>query len=226
MSTVARPVVTRSPQRLVGRVNCPWFQEAPIEHESRLEKRFIQRAILFGALRSIGHQPFNIKLSGRERYTPDFLLTFTNSEGVVVEVKRSEKIKQLRDRLDEASQKLRERSLVFFVLHQGQIEGEKRAERASLIRRYAMLAVPGPLIAAVVDAVNSNKRGVPISVLLQQYKLTRPQLFHLIARRHIACSPRLLLSDDDLVYPSVREIANAANQFGDWFGGAPWRTHP
>lgn len=37
----ARKVVTRSPKRTVGLINCRWFQDKPIEHESRLEKHFV-----------------------------------------------------------------------------------------------------------------------------------------------------------------------------------------
>jgi len=53
-----RQVVTRSPKRTVGLVNCPWFQDRPIEHESRLEKHFVSRARLFPGLATIEHQPF------------------------------------------------------------------------------------------------------------------------------------------------------------------------
>lgn len=227
MPTPSRKVVTRSPKRTVGLFNCSWFQLHPIEHESRLEKHFLQRAILFPALASIQHQPFRLELSGHgQSYTPDFLLRFVNGEQIVVEIKRSEKIKVLIARLDEIAQRLTERQLKFFVVHQGQIEGGLRAQRAALLRRYATWSVPVALLVAVHEALTTSPGGLRIGELRQRLGLTWPQFYALAARREIALSPDLLLSDDDLVYPLTKEVRNAPDQFGSWFGCAAWRTHP
>ena len=59
IETSARKVVTPSPQRKVGYVNCRWFQNESIEHESQLEKRFVQCALLCPKLVNIKSQPFN-----------------------------------------------------------------------------------------------------------------------------------------------------------------------
>ena len=58
----ARPVVTRSPHRMVGMVCCPWLQDQPIEHESMLERHFIMAALSIPGLRHIQHQPFKLHL--------------------------------------------------------------------------------------------------------------------------------------------------------------------
>lgn len=85
--TSARKVVTRSPQRKVGYVNCRWFQNESIEHESQLEKRFVQCALLCPKLAHIKSQPFKLSISKKSTYTPDFLLTFEDGSQLVVEVK-------------------------------------------------------------------------------------------------------------------------------------------
>lgn len=226
MNPPKRRVVTRSPKRTVGLFNCRWFQPQPIEHESRLEKHFLLRAILFPGLASVQHQPFKLELSGRgQSYTPDFLLRFTSGEHAVVEVKRSEKIKPLIARLDEVAQRLNERHLKFFVVHQGQIEGGLRAQRAALLRRYANLPVSIALRIAVNEALVAKPSGMHIGELRQRLNLSPSEFYALAARRELALSPDLLLSEDDLVFPLTKEVRDAPNQFGNWFGCAAWRTH-
>lgn len=227
MNTAKRAVVTRSPIRTVGLLNCPWFQPEPIEHESRLEKHFVSRAILFGPLTAVEHQPFTLTLAGIKRsYTPDFLLRFTNGASIVVEVKRSERIKELRGRFDEIAQRLGERDMPFFVLHEGQIESAGRAVAARLLRRYAMLTMAGPAAEAVVQAVTEHPKGLAIKRLVVGQRATMQQIYHLIARRRISVGANLSVGENDLVYPAQKEITHAAHQFGSWFGGAPWRSHP
>ncbi len=222
----ARKVVTRSPKRTVGLINCPWFQAAAIEHESRLEKHFVMRAMLFPGLKLIEHQPFRLDLSGNgQSYTPDFLLTCESGWRAVVEVKRSEKVKPLKSRFDEISALFRARGLPFYVVHHGQIEGERRAERACLIRRYGMLRIPAELNLRAVEYVQARASGVSIKTLMHKTGISRPQMYHLLAHRQIAINPRLLLSEGDLVFPINKEKTHAHIQFGDWFGCAPWRSN-
>lgn len=223
----AREVVTHSPKRQVGRINCRWFQDKPIDHESRLEKHFVYLALLFPGLATIEHQPFKISLQKtRQSYTPDFLLTFANGQRVVVEVKRSEKIKALKERFGLIAALLAERELSFFVVHQGQIDGDFRAQRAGLIRRYAMHSVERGLIERAINFVALYPTGVPIGRLTAALNMSEHQLYHLLARRYVTAERRLSLSTDDLVFPVQKEITNAAHQFGNWFGCAPWRTNP
>ena len=227
MKPATRRVVTRSPKRTVGRLNCRWFQPRPIEHESRLEKHFLLRAILFPYLASIEHQPFKLELSGpRQSYTPDFLLRFITGQHAVVEVKRSEKVKPSVQRFDEIARRLAERNLKFFVVHQGQIEGELRAQRAALLRRYATAPMPQALLVAVHETLAAHLSGLRIGKFRKRLGLSIAQFYALAARREIALSPQLLLSDDDNVFPVNKEVRNAPDQFGSWFGCAAWRTRP
>ena len=222
----ARKVVTSSPPRNVGLVNCPWFQSQPIEHESRLEKHFVLRALLSPITKAIVHQPFELSLGGKERYVPDFLLSFGNEQCAVVEVKRAERIKALKERLDRIAARLAEDGLTYFVVHQGQIEGARRAERAALVRRYAMLRVERQKLDAAVRLVHSKPEGISIGSVMRGCQLSEQQVFHAIARRLIVLGPKLLLSHDDLVFPPSLEITNAPHQFGSWFGCAAWQPHP
>jgi hypothetical protein len=222
----ARKVVTRSPKRNVGLVNCPWFQSHPIEHESRLEKHFVLRAMLSPIVRAILHQPFELPLGGKERYIPDFLLSLKNEQCAVVEVKRAERIKALKERLDRIAARLAEDGLAFFVVHQGQIEGQRRAERAELLRRYAMHSVERKKLDAAVQLVHSKPEGISIGLVMRRCQLSEHQVFHAIARRLIVLGPKLLLSHDDLVFPPSLEITDAPDQFGSWFGCAAWQPHP
>lgn len=221
----ARQVVTRSPKRTVGLINCNWFQSRPIEHESRLEKHFVQRAMLCPGLLNIAHQPFRLALKEpKNHYTPDFLLTFANGDRVVVEVKRSEHIKTLKNRFNQIGDLLQRSGLVFMVIHQGQIEGQRQAERAALLRRYAMLRLPDEIKESVIEWIEDRPKGVPIGQVMRKFSLKETQIFHMVARRYITLDPKLLLSQDDLVFPVNKEIKNAALQFGSWFGCSPWRT--
>lgn len=220
-----RKVVTRSPKRSVGLINCPWFQDKPIEHESRLEKHFVLRAMLFPGLKSIQHQPFHMSLAQHgKRYTPDFLLTFDNGERLVFEVKRSERVKAGKDRFNEIASQCSHAGLRFFVVHQGQIEGQRKAERAAVIRRYAMHDVHPLLAQEMVRYVRQRDKGVSIKKLKKQFDASQEAVFALVANRRIALGRDLLVSDEDLLFPVNQEIQNASVQFGSWFGCASWVT--
>lgn len=157
-----------------------------------------------------------------KRYTPDFLLTFANGERLVFEVKRSERIKKQKARFDEIAALCRQSSLYFFVVHQGQIEGQRRAERAALIRRYAMHRLDRELTQAVKDFLHQRHAGIAIKQLMKKLPVSQEQLLGMAAQRHIALNKELLICDDGLLFPVNSEITNASVQFGNWFGCAPW----
>lgn len=219
----ARDVVTRSPTRKVGRVNCCWFQASPVEHESQLEKKFILRAILWPHLMRIEHQPFRLKLEPPDSwYTPDYRLTFRNGQRVVVEVKPQSKIKQIIPRLDSIARTLARDGIDFLVVHEGQIQGGDRLERAQIVRRYATTFVPDAMRSSAIAAVAAT---APLTVaqLKATTGISLAQLCALVARHQIALGFDLGLSDADPVLSIPSEPQDAAAQFGIWFGAAPWR---
>jgi hypothetical protein len=152
------------------------------------------------------------------------LLTFLDGRSLVVEVKRSEKIEALKERFDEITELLDARDLAFFVIHQGQIEGRKRASSACLIRRYATLACEEERVMPAVQFVQKKPNGVSILTLREKFGLSQPSVLHLISRRRIAVNPMLQLDAASLVFPTQKDLQNASLQFGKWFGCAPWRT--
>jgi len=220
-----REVVTRSPKRSVGLINCPWFQEKPIAHESRLEKHFVLRAMLYPGLKSIEHQPFRMDLAKHGKYyTPDFLLTFSSGEQLVFEVKRSERISPLKERFTEIANFCEQASMPFFVVHQGQIEGQLRAQRASLIRRYAMSVVGRQLEIDVQNYLKRFPNGTQIAVLKKRFQLSDESIYSMLARRRVSASKGLLISDEDKLFFPEYEVKCASIQFGSWFGCSPWAT--
>lgn len=220
-----REVVTRSPKRSVGLINCPWFQEKPIAHESRLEKHFVLRAMLYPGLKHIEHQPFRMDLAKHgKHYTPDFLLTFSNGEQLVFEVKRSERIPPLKERFTEIANICEKASMTFFVVHQGQIEGQLRAQRASLIRRYAMHIVDQQLEIEVQNYLKRLPQGSQIASLKKRFQLSDESFFSMLANRRMSVNKGLLVSDEDKVFFSDYEVKCAAIQFGSWFGCSPWAS--
>lgn len=222
-SKPARPVVTRSPTRMVGQVNCRWFQDEPVRHESRLEKHFIYRAILFGPLRRIRHQPFQMALSSG-RYTPDFLLDFQGGERAVTEVKPASKVKANKSIFDEIANRLWQQRILYYVVHDGQIARHGASSRAGLLRRYATLLVPDSSRRNALEIAARSPKGIRVREILKQARLSTVQLYALIARHELRTSELLLLHDDALIFPSCRETTNAAAEFGNWFGCTPWRT--
>lgn len=224
-SKSARAVVTRSPKRKVGRVNCRWFQTSPIEHESQLEKKFILRAILCPHLVGVLHQPFKLKLEPPNSvYTPDFRLTFRNGQSLIVEVKTERMIKQIIPRLDAISRKLATDGTDFLVVHERQISGGDRLARARIVRRYANVLVPDAL-RATATAVLRPSPAITIAQLKQATGISFPQICALVACHAIALGPDLALSDNDVVCPIPLEPQDAPTQFGIWFGASAWRKN-
>lgn len=216
-------MVTRSPTRKVGRVNCRWFQASPIEHESQLEKKFILRAILCPHLVGISHQPFKLKLKPPESvYTPDFRLAFRNGQSLIVEVKPESKIKQIIPRLDSIARTLAQDGTDFLVVHQRQIAGGERLARARIVRRYANGFVPDALRSRAIAALRAVT-AMTIAQLKEAVGISFPQICALVARHEIALGTDLALSESDLLFPIPSEPTDAPTEFGIWFGAAPWR---
>ncbi len=91
-----------------------------------------------------------------------------------------------------------------------------------MIRRYAMHDLKPDLAKEVAAHVGQHVKGIAIKRLKKDLGLSQEQMFALVAHRQIAFNKALLISDDDLLFPTYSEIKNASIQFGDWFGCAPW----
>lgn len=197
----ARQVVTRSPHRRVGFVACPWFQSHPVEYESLLERDFIQLALLEHTVTSITHQPFVIDLGDIGRYTPDFLLTGTQST-IVVEVKPSEFCFNARNgpRLNKAAQILKDKNYRFLVATEKVIRVNDRHERAAILLRHARSHIPSDISGKILKMAANFQSGITVSSLAALAEVPSSVVLALIGRRLLRITRSLRCSNETLVY--------------------------
>jgi len=216
-----RKVVTRSPKRKVGLVNCRWFQNEPIEHESQLEKRFIQCAMLCPSILKIKSQPFTLKL-GEKIYTPDFLVSFQNGGSLVVEVKISRKVGAYLDTFNRAQEMLGD-SYKFFVLTEKVIDRFSQPEIAAQILRYAKSEFPAEMLHRVLQ--KAGELGAPyisIAGLASGSHAPNEAVLHLVARRGLTLHQDDLVGSDSRVFLSRPAVAEADAIFSQHFDVSPW----
>jgi hypothetical protein len=218
----AREVVTRSPTRSVGVVNAPCSQAHPIECESENERNFAVAAILNPWLIKLLHQPFSISF-GRKEYTPDFAGKFLDETKAVIEVKMAHRVKEQRGLFNDTAALLREKGYVFYVVHNEQSNAEGRAERAEIIKRYAMHVVTLEKQNAVRDLLlDASGRALSIGQVMEKCKVSQWDLLHLVSIRVVSLDRYLHMSDDDLIHAVAEMPKNCAKNFGEWFGCSPW----
>lgn len=225
IETSARKVVTPSPQRKVGYVNCRWFQNEPIEHESQLEKRFIQCALLCPKLINIKSQPFKLDISEKNTYTPDFLLTFEDGSQLVVEVKIKARLARHFEKLKIARQLLEAKSIMFFVLTEQEIDRYRQSEIAGEILRYAKSEFDSTLLRAVMDVMASQVDSyVVINDLARLCDCSREAIYHLIAVRRLTLHEDDHFSGDARVYIAQQHEGLDIQAFVRHFDLKSWQT--
>jgi hypothetical protein len=216
-----RKVVTRSPQRKVGYINCRWFQHERIEHESLLEKRFVQCALLCPRLKHIKSQPFKIQIGTKSTYTPDFLLTFEDGSKLVVEVKIQSKVARYSEKFEIAQNILKAKGLNFFVLTELDIDRFRQSLIAAEILRYAKSEFDG--LQVVMDVMEKQaENNMVIKELAQLSDCRSEMIFHLIAKRLLTLHTDDYLNADARVY-IARQIEEPDTQvFVHYFDVKPW----
>jgi hypothetical protein len=218
-----RKVVTRSPQRRVGYINCSWFQDHPIEHESQLEKRFIHCALLCPTLIEIKSQPFKIETPGYRPYTPDFLLTFSDQSSILVEVKISPKVSLYIEKFKLVQQILEANNIKFFVLTEFEIDRFHQSIVAAEILRYAKSEIDQKLLDQALNVLlNANESELKIRDLAYQANCQIVDIFHLIARCHLTLHPDDLFNADARVYRLSQENESGLSLFENHFDVKPW----
>lgn len=198
----ARKVVTRSPDRRVGLIACPWFQTDAIEYESLLERDFVRLALLDLQISSIAHQPFSLDLGELGTYFPDFLLLGPDKK-VVVEVKPYERARNDRNkpRLARAEQLLREKGYRFVVATEKQIRRGKRHERASVLLRHARSHISKGITERVIAVASNSPNGIKIRDLACEASASVETVLHLVGRRRLRINTAFDFDEDQLVYP-------------------------
>jgi hypothetical protein len=219
----AHQVVTRSPHRSVGIVAAPWLQAMPIEHESMLEKSFIEIALACPIVQSLRHQPFKLtyQLDGKQHTNvPDFLLRCYGGFKVVVEVKPEVFVAEQTAKFNAISALLAQRDLLYYVVTDTHIN-RMDVERARLWRRYARTKVNQTDIAYALAAVPAGKE-VDLNQLLKQ-GIQIEVLYHLLGRRQLIAVYGLSLSPSSKIcQPKLEDLRDEHFFFNHWFGCAPW----
>lgn len=221
MEKTTRKVVKRSPARTVVMLNFPGLLDHPVEAESSFEKDFICKAALCQGLTDLRHQPFKIRLRNGGYYTPDFLAVVDGAH-CVVEVKLRSKISKYHDTFDEAAQQLQTHGLRFYVVHEGSLRRGAVHVRAAHILRYGKAVYPAVACRRALDCMASSPLGIPIGVLRARADTSNEVILHLLARRAISIGPELHLDDEAMVFPFRPLEMSNEDQFGCWFGVAPW----
>jgi len=218
-SQKTRKVVTRSPQRTVGIINCRWFQATPIEHESDLEKRFIKSALLCPGVREIRSQPFILDL-GWGKYTPDFLV-LTSQGKLVIEVKPESKVAQFLGLFDAATRTLALKGLRYYVITEKGIDQAYSSRVATEVYRHGKAQIPREVVECVLLCLDRGEE-LSLSQLEQRAKVERKVVLHMVARRWIQIHPDDLIEDRARVrrveYEPEKEVAN----FEERFKTQPW----
>lgn len=216
---MTRKVVTRAPHREVGIVNASWLLDHAVEHESHLEKRFIIVALSCPVVVDITHQPLEIWLGPDKsnRYTPDFLVTFSDGDKVVVEVKPAAFIKQHKARLDAAKAELASMGFKFIVVTDKEIDAHGLSSRALLLMRYGRLFI-GEMEALTCRRLleNSFRGSAAVRDLVEQ-GVSEETVWNLVARHQLKVPPPINLSADEIVSINQPE-ENCNDFFCTWLG--------
>jgi TnsA endonuclease N terminal len=218
-----RKVVTRSPQRKVGYINCRWFQHERIEHESQLEKRFVQCALLCPRLTHIKSQPFKIQIGRKSTYTPDFLLTFEDGTKLVVEVKIQSKVVRYSEKFRIAQKILKAGDHDFFVLTELDIDRFRQSLIAAEILRYGKSEFDSAVLRVVMDVMaNQSEKYMVINELALLCDCRSEVIFHLIAKRQLTLHPDDYLNVDARVYIARQHEGPDTHVFTQHFEVKPW----
>ncbi|MFZ6755217.1 Tn7 transposase TnsA N-terminal domain-containing protein [Undibacterium sp. Dicai25W] len=224
----SRKVVTRSPHRVVGLIACNWLQKQPIEYESQLEKRFIQKILLTQGVTEVIHQPFQIEYGDalEKNYTPDFLITFQDGTKIVAEVKPEKFIPKFADTFDAAGDILQQRNFKFCVVSELQIDIKDEPESIDLLLRYAKGSFPNSNIEAVKQFIScATTREISIKEICGSTNSSIHLLFHMLGRRILRFSNEIATSTNTLI------LGNAEGEYDDnvfipnWLNDTQWTAN-
>jgi hypothetical protein len=218
---MTRKVVTRAPHREVGIVNASWLLDHDVEHESHLEKRFIMVALSCPVVVDVKHQPFEVWLGPEKtnRYTPDFLVTFSDGDKVVIEVKPQVFLKKHQSRHEAAKNQLASMGFKFLVVTDKEIDAHGLSSRALLLMRY------GRLFIDEMDAVtcrrlleNHFKGSAEIKDLVEK-GVSEETVWNLVARHQFRVPAPFNIGQGETV--SINQPQeNCDDFFQSWIGTA------
>lgn len=200
----ARKIVTRSPAREVGMINCKWFQDHPVEHESRLEKQFIRCSLLVLGLGEIKHQAFKMTLADDAKYTPDFELDLLDTRRIVVEVKIHSKIRKYVDVFNQAALQLRAAGWDLYIITEREIACAQQAAPVRQVLRYAKSELEPGALERVRHFVGKHRQ-VRCEEVLHQADVSMEYVLHLVARRELICTNEWITPDAWIEMPAAED---------------------
>lgn len=224
ISPTTRKVVSKSPHRSVGIIACSWLQDKAIEYESQLEKRFVQRALLFPYIKYIQHQPFKLKYQLDEKlleYTPDYLVTLTNGMRLIIEVKPEPFVKKNIPLFDKASQIFLDKDFYFFVVTDKNLGSKTKQFNTGLLLRYARGNIRDEDKQRVLTLMNDLEKPT-IETLANSAGLNLQNIYLLIARHVITTNTDLDANPETIVNHLSQGDQNAFIFFCNWIDTTPW----
>lgn len=224
----ARKIVTRSPHRSVGIIACSWIQNDCIEYESQLERRFLQRALLFPSIKKIFHQPFKIPYVDKGKnlsYTPDFLLVFRDGSVVVVEVKPAVFVPKHKHKLNAAQIFLASQNYPFLTLTDDEIDSAFYAKNSALLLRYARSTIANDVRERCISFLRNRTEPISISNLIDGTATSLSEIYHLVGRGSLSMSIANEISHDTIITIPHEEKENGFIRFCNWFNATPRFTN-
>lgn len=215
----ARKVVHRSPHRSVGLIACSWIQTQAIEYESQLERRFVQRALLFPGVRRIIHQPFTLDLvvdGGDIRYTPDFLVAFGDSTRITVEVKPYVFVPEHEAKLEAAKEFLSAASDELIVVTDREIDVGQIPDNAALLLRYARSAIDNDTALRCIEAARMASEPIRIGPLARAANVSFETILYLLGRCVFTAPLDSTIDADTEIFLTKQENENASIRFRNW----------
>ncbi|MDO8713705.1 MAG: hypothetical protein Q7K13_04375 [Polynucleobacter sp.] len=219
-----RQVITRSPHKSVGVINCQYFQSQPIVYESQLERAFVQLSLLCPGVRRIIAQPFRVNLDPikKKHYTPDYLVELDDGSFLIVEVKILKRIAKLERRLKQINERLSSRSFPFMTADETQLYSLDKEKHVKAILRYVNWQVTPEVKATVLQALEQMDRSsISLKDLAIQVQCTPEDLLHLIATRQIFITAVTPISELFITKP-ISGVTHGINFFSHWFNTALW----
>lgn len=220
----SRKVVTRLPHRSVGIIACSWIQDEAIEYESQLERRFLQRALLFPYLKKVLHQPFTIPFpekGTRDSYTPDFLLIFKDESKIVIEIKPSIFVAKYSEKFAAANAFLDKQNYPFYVITDKQIDIENCAYNAALLLRYARGSISELNREKCLDAFKAVGIEMSIGQLIEKTSVSFEDILYLAGRGILSIPLEIAITYDSLITPFMKGDKNDLIRFFNWFNATP-----
>lgn len=217
---MTRKIVPRNPHREVGRINCGWLLDHPVEHESHLERRFVIAALACSVVKDIVQQPRTLKLQDGETqysYTPDYQIFLSEGSHVYVEVKPKVFVAKNAAKFKLATRLLESEGSKFHVITDEMIDREALAARASVLMSYGRLRYfDEEAVECQRDLRLRFPEGARVGALAKA-GVPEALVWHLVAR-HLCRVPNDFVVEAEQLILTNSVQGDTNDYFGAWFG--------